>query len=54
MRDMNNGRSKSDWLTIALFCVTVIAGAVVGAALRSGMPDFQHTDSVYMADNTAR
>ena len=54
MRDLNHGHSKSDWLTIALFCVTVVAGAVVGAALRSGMPDLQHTDSVYMADNAVR
>ncbi len=37
------------WMMIALFCVTVIAGAVVGGALRSGMSDVRTVDSVYVA-----
>ena len=42
-------RKTGEWAMIALFCVTVVAGAVVGAALRSGMSATVTTDSVYLA-----
>jgi len=46
-------QKAGEWAMIALFCVTVIAGAVVGAALRSGM-SADTSDSVYVASNGLR
>jgi hypothetical protein len=47
-------REAGEWAMIALFCVTVIAGAVVGAALRSGMAASGAPDQVYMASSGLR